>query len=105
MCQSASEKVSGRYEATQARDPGPGQFIELELNEDQTATMRTDYLSEDNAIVQKGSWARNGKDSLTVYFVESEGRLVMDTLGLSIQGSQLILKGDKEDMTLLRRTQ
>jgi hypothetical protein len=106
-CQSASEKVSGTYEATLPAASGPGRVLELELNEDQAATLDTDFLDGQEAIVQKGSWARSGQDSLTVYFIEKDGSMVLDTLGLRIQGSQLILRDTaygSEGATLMRRT-
>lgn len=91
-CQSASEKISGTYEADVSSVTGPGIMISLQLNEDQTASMRTVYMNETSGVVQRGSWERNARDSLTVFFVEKNGRMLLDTLGLGIKGSQLLLR-------------
>lgn len=105
-CQDASEKVSGSYEATISATTGSGKVLELELGDDQRATLHTDYLNSKDTIVQKGSWERSGRDSLTVYLIDRNGQLTMDTLGLHIKGSQLLLKSrdhGNADITLLRR--
>ena len=107
MCQPATEKVSGRYEAT-LPDTNPGRILQLELGEDQTASLSTNFLNEKTTILQKGSWERNNKDRLTVYFVDTNGQMALDTLKFDIKGSQLKLSAKRygsQSITLMRRIQ
>lgn len=104
-CQGTSENISGTYVADVSSASDPDSMISLQLNEDQTAGMRTEYMDKTASIVHRGSWERTAKDSLTVFFVEKNGRMLLDTLGLRIKGSQLLLRDsnfDSKEITLIR---
>jgi len=106
-CQSTSEKISGKYEATLSSGPVAARQLTLSLGEDQTAAMTTDYRNQVNPVTQRGSWAKNKGDSITVFFVEQDGRMLLDTLGFRIEGSQLLLRDPdygNEDVTLTRKS-
>lgn len=105
-CQSASEKISGTYETSLATAAGP-EAVKLLLNKDHTAELYSNYADSGGMIVQRGSWKRSGRDSLTVFLVEREGRMFLDTLGLSMEGSRLLLKGSEfgsGGVSLVRKT-
>jgi hypothetical protein len=105
-CESASEHISGTYEATLAAPSSPGRILELQLEDDQRATLTIDFLNEQASVVQQGTWARHEQDSLTIYIIEQDDKLLMDTLQVQIQGSQLVLKDATygvESVRLLRR--
>lgn len=105
-CESASERISGTYEATIATASPPGRVLKLQLEDDQRATFTVDFLNEEASIVQQGTWARHEQDSLTIYIIEQNDKLVMDTLQVQIRGSQLVLNDSTygaESVRLLRR--
>lgn len=106
-CQSASEKISGTYVTSLATTSGPKAALTLMLNQDHTAELHSIYADPEGIMVQRGSWERSKRDSLTVFLVARDGRMYLDTLGLSVQGSRLLLRGPEfgsGGATLLRKT-
>jgi len=91
-CQRASEEISGTYRTSLPLASGPFRSITLTLGDDQTAMLHTIYQNREKASTQRGSWALTERDSITVFLIEKNARMVLDTLGLSIQDNQLIIR-------------
>lgn len=106
-CQSTSEKLSGTYETSFANAPSLPEAVRLRLNKDHTVQLHRNYTAPDDMLLQRGSWERSDQDSITVFLVAREGRMFLDTLGLRMNGSQLILKGTgfSREGVLLRKTE
>lgn len=66
----ATANLSGTYTATLPAADTPGRAMILTLNPDGSATMSTDYLNGQPAIVETGTWQVNDDGTVTTSFTQ-----------------------------------
>lgn len=77
----------------------PGRTLLLELHRDHRAELRTSFLNNAPAIVQKGTWALLENNRVRTYFIEKNGKFFKDTLTFHRDGLRLVLRGKRNSVT------
>jgi uncharacterized lipoprotein NlpE involved in copper resistance len=90
---SATLSAAGMYMAQMPAADTPGRMIMLTLNPDNTASMSVDFMNEQPAIVENGTWAMNAMSNGVDLTLQRDvsGTMVSSTMSFAMMGDTLSL--------------
>jgi uncharacterized lipoprotein NlpE involved in copper resistance len=94
----AGGSVAGTYSATLSAADTPGRKVMLVLNADNTASMSVDYMNDQPALVENGTWAWNPTASAVDLALSRDvaGAAVSMNLSFAMSGDTLRMNNPAE---------